>query len=66
MIDHETGMKYPDAKLHQYISFVKSGVRIAASLVAMGLAFVEPVTALVLLAGGYGIAELIGIYEELV
>jgi len=66
MIDPETGMKYPDAKLHQYISFVKSGVRIAASLGAVGLAFVEPLTALVILAAGYGVAELIGIYEELV
>ena len=52
-------MEQPDAKLHQRISFIKSGVRIIAgySLICGSLAT----------AGGFLIvAELLGILEELV
>ncbi len=50
--------KLPDPRLHQIVSFVKSGVRIAACVVF-------PFSIL----GGavlLGLAEVIGIYEELV
>jgi hypothetical protein len=51
--------KYPDAKKHKYISFVKSGIRI----VACGfLAYYEIQTAAILFA----VAELLGVYEEMV
>lgn len=53
-------MKHPDPKKHQYVSFVKSGVRIAACICAI-------ISGGVLgLAIGLLIAELIGVYEELV
>jgi|SaaInlV_125m_DNA_1040241.scaffolds.fasta_scaffold00280_6 hypothetical protein len=50
--------KYPDAKLHQIVSFIKSGIRI------VGYAFIpfNLTVACVILVG----SELIGIYEELV
>jgi hypothetical protein len=55
----EKEIKYPDAKKHKYISFVKSGLRI----VAFGfLAYFEIQTAAVLLL----LAELLGVYEEMV
>tara|TARA_R100000908_G_C3638687_1_gene75996 strand:- start:229 stop:495 length:267 start_codon:yes stop_codon:yes gene_type:complete len=50
--------KYPDAKLHQLVSFIKSGIRI------LGYAFIPfnlTVACVILI-----ISELIGIYEELV
>ena len=49
---------YPDAKLHQLVSFIKSGIRI------LGYAFIPfnlTVACIILV-----ISELIGIYEELV
>ena len=49
----------PDPKKHQYVSFVKSGVRIVACL--LGFAGLYQVGFL-----GLFLAELIGIYEELV
>ena len=49
----------PDPKKHQYVSFVKSGVRIVACL--LGFAGMYQVGFL-----GLFLAELIGIYEELV
>lgn len=52
-------MKQPDPKLHQNISFVKSGFRLGA---CFALAFYEFQLAAILLA----IAELLGIGEELV
>lgn len=57
-ISRENNMKQPDAKLHQTISFVKSGVRI------LGYMFIPfnisvAVTLLV-------VSEAIGILEELV
>ena len=51
-------MKYPDAKLHQLISFVKSGVRI------VGYCFIPynlGIAAIMLI-----LSEVIGIAEELV
>ena len=51
-------MKYPDAKLHQLISFVKSGIRI----LGYGFLLVNlPIAVLLLI-----FSEVIGIYEELV
>ena len=58
--------KVPDPKLHQVISFVKSGIRIASSLAAVIVASSSFTTALIILAAGYGIAELVGVIEELV
>ena len=49
----------PDPKKHQYVSFVKSGVRIVACL--LGFAGLYQIGFL-----GLFLAELIGIYEELV
>ena len=49
----------PDPKKHQHVSFVKSGVRIVACL--LGFAGMYQVGFL-----GLFLAELIGIYEELV
>jgi hypothetical protein len=52
-------INYPDAKKHQVISFIKSGIRIAACLVGIW-GFYE--------IGFLGllIAEIVGIKEELV
>ena len=53
-------MKHPDPKKHQLISFLKSGIRIGACasiFIGAGVAG---------LAAGLLLAELIGIYEELV
>jgi len=53
------GQKLPDPKLHQIISFIKSGIRIVACTLGI--------------VGWYGVgffglllAEIVGIYEELV
>jgi hypothetical protein len=52
-------MKQPDPKLHQQISFAKSCVRIISCMVGiLGM----PIFAF----GGLALAEVIGIYEELV
>lgn len=62
-------MKQPDPRLHQLISFAKSGIRIGSSGMVMYLALAGIGTPLGLVAGlalGYGIAEVIGIVEELV
>lgn len=53
-------MEHPDPKKHQIISFIKSGVRIAACVCALASGHVYG------LALGLAIAEVIGIYEELV
>jgi len=58
-------MKHPDPKKHQLISFVKSGIRILASCFAC-LTIVNPAVAVFILALGYGVAEVVGVYEELV
>ena len=58
-------MEHPDPKKHQLISFAKSAIRILASL--GGVAAISfPQLAIVIVAVGYGIAEVVGIYEELV
>ena len=51
-------MKYPDAKLHQLISFVKSGVRI------IGYCFIP--YNLMMAAIMLVLSEIVGIIEELV
>ena len=53
------GQKIPDPKKHQIISFVKSGIRIAACVAAVFGYFEAGFTGLLL-------AELVGIYEEMV
>jgi len=62
VINKETPVEeqtYPDAKKHMYISFIKSGLRIVAFSF---LAYYEIQTAAVLLL----LAELLGVYEEMV
>ena len=51
-------MKYPDAKKHQLISFMKSGIRIFGYI----LLTVDITTAIIVLV----LSELLGIFEELV
>ena len=58
--------KVPDPRLHQIISFAKSGVRIVSSVAAIVTVSVNLLLAVIILAAGYGIAEVIGVYEELV
>ena len=52
-------MKHPDPKLHQYISFAKSGIRILAGVTLCTGALVT--TGLLII-----LAEILGIVEELV
>lgn len=49
---------YPDAKLHKYTSFVKSGIRIVACI---GGLYSIPVLCI-----GLALAEVVGIIEEMV
>jgi hypothetical protein len=52
-------MKQPDPKLHQAISFIKSSMRIISCVLGiLGM----PVLAF----GGLALAEVVGIWEELV
>jgi len=53
------GQKIPDPKLHQTISFIKSGIRIFACIAGFSSFYA---------IGFFGllIAEVVGIYEELV
>jgi hypothetical protein len=53
-------MNQPDPFKHQMISFVKSGIRVGGCLTAIATASV------VILALALLIAEVVGIYEELV
>jgi hypothetical protein len=55
---HINGQKIPDPKLHQKISFIKSGIRIAGY-------FLLPFS-LEIAAGVLILSEIIGIIEELV
>ena len=48
---------------HAKISYVKSAVRLASCLAALFL-LAEPSTAIIALAVGFGLAELLGIAEE--
>jgi hypothetical protein len=64
-------MNQPDPRKHRLISFVKSGIRIGASGMVAFLALTHPALtpALILvglLAIGYGVAEVVGVLEELV
>lgn len=52
-------MEHPDPKKHQTISFIKSGIRILACFAGIG-------GSIALLAAGLLIAEIVGVYEELV
>ena len=54
----DTKVKYPDAKKHQIISFIKSGIRILGYAL-LPFHLVASVIFLIL-------SEVIGIYEELV
>jgi hypothetical protein len=52
-------MKHPDPKLHQWISFIKSSMRIVACL--------SGVSGYIVFAfAGLALAEVVGIWEELV
>lgn len=57
-VSPETSQEYPDAKKHQTISFIKSGIRIVGYILI-------PFN-LVAAAGVLILSEFIGIYEELV
>lgn len=58
-------MNHPDPKKHQLISFAKSAIRILASI--GGVAAISNLTAAVLIVAiGYGVAEIVGVVEELV
>lgn len=60
-------MKHPDPYKHMLISFAKSAVRIIGSLMSLYAVVVGySALAIVTLALAYGVAECIGIYEELV
>lgn len=50
--------QYPDARKHQVVSFIKSGIRI----VGYGLILIDPISAVITLIG----SEAVGILEELV
>lgn len=52
-------MKYPDPKKHRDLSFIKSGLRFAACFMGLG-------GSLTLLAVGLLLAEIVGVYEEMV
>ena len=56
---HTQPVNYPDAKMHQIISFVKSGIRIGGYLLLA-------VDQLVACAFVLILSEMVGIYEELV
>ena len=58
-------MDHPDAKKHQVVSLVKSSIRIAGSVFAL-IVYSHPLAAVMILAATYGIAEIVGVYEELV
>ena len=54
-----TPMNHPDAKKHQIVSFIKSGIRIAGYLLLAVDMLVACAVVLIL-------SEVVGIYEELV
>jgi len=58
-------MDHPNAKKHFVVSLAKSSLRIAGSIVAL-LSYSNPQVAVIILAATYGLAEIIGIYEEMV
>lgn len=59
-------MKHPDPRKHQYISFAKSAIRIAAGLALAGGGWLE-LNPYIMYAGVLlVVAEVLGIVEELV
>jgi len=58
MIDHKSKQQLPDARKHQMISFVKSGIRI--------IGYILIPFNLIAAAGILVISEVVGIIEELV
>ena len=56
----ENKMEHPDPEKHRFISFIKSGIRVSACALAVIFGSV------VILAVGLLVAELVGVYEELV
>lgn len=60
-------MKHPDPKKHQLISFAKSAIRIIGGIVAAVAATNQYAPyAVIVLAVSFVLAELVGVYEELV
>jgi hypothetical protein len=59
-------MNHPDPKKHQLISFLKSAIRIISSIGACVAVMTSASAAILILAFGYGFAEVVGIIEELV
>ena len=59
-------MKHPDPRKHQLISFAKSAIRIIASVGSVVAVFSSLELAITIVAVGYGLAEIVGVYEELV
>ena len=57
--DTKVKQELPDARKHQIVSFIKSGLRLVACIVGMVYS-VPPAFALLFMA------EIVGIYEELV
>jgi hypothetical protein len=53
-------MNHPDPKKHQYVSFIKSGIRIAGCVCALTSGTVIGLAIALL------VAEIVGVYEELV
>ena len=60
-------MEHPDPKKHQLISFVKSAIRIIGCGGAVGAATAgATLPAILMLSVGMLVAEIVGVYEELV
>jgi hypothetical protein len=59
-------VKHPDPVLHKLISFAKSGIRIVSSVAALIVLSSSVSLSILFLAAGYGLAELVGIVEEMV
>lgn len=53
-------MNHPDPKKHQYVSFAKSGIRIAGCVCAIYSGTILGLAIALL------VAEIVGVYEELV
>lgn len=62
----EPRINQPDPELHQKISFAKSAARIISSVGCVVSASTSMPLAITILAIGYALAEIIGIFEELV
>lgn len=58
-------MEHPNAEKHLRLSLAKSSIRIVGSIAAI-ISFGMPSAAIIILAATYGIAEIVGIIEEIV